>query len=258
MKNVLLVLVVVLVLIAGAWAAANFGFVQTKVQTDTVRGNVRQVVVESDRGDIDLVPSRGRIEGRETRRRVTTSIEVRETRHWAVSEPKLKQTLKGGVLTLESTCPAVAVVVKCELDLRVAVPAELLVMVRAKSGDVDARGIKARDVHVTADSGDIEMDLAGSQTLVVAGSDSGDIDIVARSGQTVDAQTASGNVAVDVGSAPRPWRVVAASNSGDVEVAVPRGSYRIRAISDSGDADVSGLRRNHRALQSVHARSDSG
>ena len=47
MKNGLLVLVVVLVLVAGAWAAANFGFVQTKVQTHTIRGNVRQVVSRS-------------------------------------------------------------------------------------------------------------------------------------------------------------------------------------------------------------------
>ena len=245
MKNLLLMVVLVLVLIAGAWAAANFGFAQTKVQTETVRGTVRQIVIKSERGGVDLVPARRR-------------IEVRETRHWVVSEPELKRTRKNGVLTLESTCSAEAAVVKCYLDLRVAVPAGVHVMVETGSGDIDVRGVNIRRVHGLSDSGDIEMDLAGLQERVVAGSVSGDIDIVARSAQTVDAQTDAGDVTVDVGSAPRPSRVVAGSNSGDVEVAVPRGSYRIRARSDSGDADVSGLRRNRRALRSVHARSDSG
>jgi DUF4097 and DUF4098 domain-containing protein YvlB len=82
------------------------------------------------------------------------------------------------------------------------------------------------------------------------------VDVVARSARAVDAQTNSGDVTVDVGGLPR--RVVAGSDSGDVEVAVPRGSYRIKAVADSGKARVSGLQRNGRSLQSVHARTDSG
>jgi len=203
MKSVLMLVLLVLVIV-GVWAAANFGFEQTRAQTDTVYGAVRQIVVESERGDVDLVPARRR-------------IEVRQTRHWVLSRPKLEQTRKNGVLTLKSTCPAEAVVLKCYSDLRVAVPAGLYVMIQADSGDVDVRGPNLREVHAETDAGDIELDLRGLQEHVVAGSD-----------------------------------------SGDVEVAVPRGAYRIRARSGSGDADVSGLRRNGRSLQSVHARTDSG
>lgn len=262
MKNVLVVVVVVLFLV-GAWAAAaNLGFAQTKMQTHTVRGNVQQVIVESERGDVDLVAPRRRIQGRGTRPAVT-SIEVRERRHWAVSPPKLKQTLTGGVLKLQSTCPAAAVVLKCHSDLRVAVPAEVSVTVRAKSGDVDARGIKARTVLVYGGSGNVEMDLAGSKQIVVVRSDSGHIDIVARFGPSLEATADSGHVTVDVGSVPRPpypWHVYAGSNSGDVEVAVPRGFYmNLSARSDSGDARVSGLRRSLRSgLGSVLAGSHSG
>ena len=243
MKSVLVVLVVVLVVIAGAWAAANFGFVQTKVRTDTVYGTVRQIVVKSDRGDVDLVPARRR-------------IEVRESRHWVLSEPEFEWTRRNGVLTLESTCAAVAVILKCRSDLRVAVPAGVRVTVETQSADVDLRGTDVRSVRVETHSGDVELDLSGHQRLVWADSDAGDVDVVARSAGAVDAQTDSGHVTVDVGGRPR--RVVAGSNSGDVAVAVPRGAYRIRALSDSGDAKVSGLRRDARSLQSVHARTHSG
>lgn len=243
MKRLGWVLVLLLVVVAGVWAAANFAFAQTDVQTDKVYGKVNEIVIESDRGDIDLLPA-GRV------------VEVRETRHWVVSQPKLEQTRKDGVLTIQSSCTAERIVLTCHSDLRVAVPGGVKVTVEAGSGDVDLRGSDPRRVHVESDSGDIEMDLVGRQQLVFASSDSGDIDLVARSVRAVDAQTGSGDVRVDVGGLPR--RVVAHSNEGDVEVAVPRGSYRIRAIATSGDAEVSGLGRNERSLHSVHARTDDG
>ncbi|HEV2776893.1 MAG TPA: DUF4097 family beta strand repeat-containing protein [Solirubrobacteraceae bacterium] len=243
MKNLAWVVVLLLLIVAGAWALANFAFVQTKLETDTVYGTVREIVVKADRGDIDIVAA-------------SRLIQVRETRHWVVSQPELEQTRKNGVLTLESTCSPERVVLKCYSDLRIAVPRGVRVTVDADSGDVDLRGAHPRSVHVESDSGDIEMDLDGRQTLVFASSDSGDLDLIARSVRAVDAQTDAGDVTADVGGLPR--RVVARSNSGDVDVTVPRGSYRIRAIAESGDATVSGLGRNNRALQSVHARTNDG
>ena len=243
MKNLALVLVLLLIVVAGAWVAANYAFDQTKVESDTVYGTVREVLVKSDSGDVDLLPA-------------SKLIEVRETRHWVVTQPKLEQTRKNGVLTVRSTCSPERVVVKCASDLRIALPAGVRVTVEAEAGDVDVRGAAPRSVHVETDTGDIEMDLAGRQTLVFASSDSGEIDLVSRSVRAVDAQTDSGDVTADVRGLPR--RVVARSNAGDVDVMMPRGSYRIRAISDSGDADIRGLKRNPRSLQSVHARADSG
>lgn len=245
MRNLLLVLFTLIVVAAGVWAVANFAFEQKKVQTDTVYGTVRAVVVKTDAGDVDVVPAR-RLLG------------VRETQHWVISRPKLVQTRKNGVLTIKSTCPTKveADLLKCFSDVRVAVPAGMKVTVKTDSGDVDVRGPSVRSAHVESHSGDVELDLTGRQGLVYADSDSGDVDVVARSARAVDAQTNSGDVTVDVGGLPR--RVVAGSDSGDVEVAVPRGSYRIKAVADSGKARVSGLQRNGRSLQSVHARTDSG
>jgi len=244
MKILALVLVIVLIVVAGVWAAATFAFVQTKVERDTVYGTVREIVVRSDSGDIDLVPA-------------SKLIRVRETRHWVVTQPALEQTRRNGVLTLDSTCGPERIVLKCAADLRIAVPPGVRVTVEADAGDVDLRGTAVRSVHAETDSGDIEMDLAGRQTLVFASSDAGDIDLVTRSVRAVDAQADSGDVTTDVRGLPR--RVVARSNSGDVDVTMPRGSYRVRAISDSGDAKVSGgVQRNNLSLQSIDARTDSG
>lgn len=243
MKSLAWALVLLLLIVAGAWTLANFAFARSQVRTDTVFGTVREIVVKADRGDVDLVPSR-------------TLVQVRETRHWVVSQPELERTRKNGVLTLESTCSAERLVVKCHSDLRIAVPPGVRITVDAGSGDVDLRGTDVRSVHVESGSGDIELDLDGRQTLVFASSDSGDVDLVARSVRAVDAQTDSGDVTADVGGLPR--RVVARSNAGDVAVTVPRGAYRIRAVAESGDARVSGLGRDDRSLQSIHARTGDG
>ncbi len=243
MRNLLLVVVVLLVIVAGVWAAANFGFDQTKVKADTVYGTIDEIVVKIDNGDVDLVPA-------------FKLIQLRETQHWVLSKPELERTRKDGVLTIESRCAAEAVILKCYSDLRIAVPPGVKVTVEADSGDVDLRGTDVSSVHAETDSGDIEMDLAGRQRLVFASSDSGDLDVVARAARAIDAQTDSGDVTVDTGGLPR--RVVAGTDSGDVEVAVPRGAYRIAALSDSGESRVSGLRRDNRALHSVHARTNSG
>ena len=243
MKSLAWVLVLLLLIVAGAWALANFAFARSEARTDTVFGTVREIVVKADRGDVDVVPS-------------PKLVQIRETRHWVVSQPELEQTRKNGVLTLESSCGPERVVITCYSDLRIAVPPGVRVTVDAGSGDVDLRGTDVRSVHVESGSGDIELDLDGRQTLVFASSDSGDVDLVARSVRAVDAQTDSGDVTADVGGLPR--RVVARSNAGDVAVTVPRGAYRIRAVAESGDARVSGLGRDDRSLQSIHARTGDG
>lgn len=243
MKSLAWVLVLLLAVAAGVWAVANFALARSETASDTVYGVVREIVVEADRGDVDVVPS-------------AQLIHIRETRHWVVSEPRLEQTRRDGVLQIKSSCTAERIVLTCHADLRIGVPRGVKVTVDAGSGDVDLRGADVRGVHVESGSGDIEMDLDGRQTLVFASSDSGDVDLVARSVRAVDAQTDSGHVMADVGGLPR--RVVARSNTGDVAVAVPRGAYRIRAVAESGDARVSGLGRNDRSLQSIHARTDDG
>jgi DUF4097 and DUF4098 domain-containing protein YvlB len=242
MKKLLLAVVVLVVVLAGGLAIANTAFDRTAVRRHTfAAGAVREIVVTSAAGDIDLAPAAAR-------------LEVRETQHYVLTKPKLEQALAGGVLTLESDCGAK--VLTCYDDLRVTVPAGVAVSADTDSGDVGATAIPARNARLRSDSGDVRLQLAGRQQLAWAHTDSGDVDVVAAAADAVDAQSSSGDVTVDAGGRPR--RVVARSDSGDLTLTVPPGEYAVDATTDSGHVKVDGITLNDRAPSSIEARTDSG
>ncbi|MGH2941938.1 MAG: DUF4097 family beta strand repeat-containing protein [Solirubrobacteraceae bacterium] len=241
MKKLLLAAAVLIVLVGGALTALNLAFDETKVETHTISEPVRAIVVKSDSGDVDLVPG-------------DTPIEVRETQHYVFEQPTLERDVRDGVLTLDSRCGGN--VVRCYSDLRVTVPAGVDVTVEADSGDVEARAIDVRSARATSDSGDVRLELAGSQRLAWAHTDSGDVDVVAVDAREIDAQTDSGDVAVQAGASAR--RVAARTDSGDVRVTVPPGDYAVDARTDSGDTDIDGIARDDRAPRSIAAQTDSG
>jgi hypothetical protein len=241
MKKLLLVAVPLVVIVGGAIVVVNVAFDQMRVNTHVVAKPVREIVVNSARGDTDLVPGDDR-------------IEVRETQHYAFIRPQLRQDVTDGVLTLNSDCEGRGL--KCYADLRVTVPPGIKVVVDADSGDVDARGIDVRNAHLQSHSGDVRLELVGRQQLVWAHTDSGDIDAAAADAHAIDAQTDSGDVIVDAGRDAR--RVVARTDSGDVAVSVPAGQYAVDAQTDTGDVTIDGIMRNDGAPKSIQARTDSG
>ncbi len=261
MKLLLLVLVALCVLVAGGLAIVNFALDKESVETHTIAGDVREIVVRADSGDVDLVPAGSR-------------VVVRETRHYVFEQPKLEQSLEGGVLMLDTHCDGFAL--HCSTDLRIAVPAGVKVSVAADSGDIDARRVALADPHLEADSGDVSLGLTGRQGRVFARADSGDVDVVAPGARAIDAQADSGDVHVvaagaraidaradsgdvEIEAGGTPRRIVAETDSGDVEVTAPAGSYAVQTETDSGDVDVdAGIGRNDRAPQSISAKADSG
>ena len=242
MRTPLLLLALLVIVAVGGLAIMNLAFDRTKVNTHAVAGEVREVVVRSERGAVELVPARA-------------GVVVRETQHYLLRKPVLERSVSGGVLTVESRCDTY--VMACYADLRISVPAGIEVTVDADSGDVDARRVAVRALHAGSDSGDLRLRLAGRQGLVWAHTDSGDIDAVAANVRAVDAQSDTGDVIVAAGGAPR--RIVARTDSGDVIVAVPRGAYAVSADTPSGSVDFEGeISRNDRAERSIEAQSDSG
>jgi hypothetical protein len=242
MKKPLTALAVLCVLGAGALAVATLAFHSSSSATHTVAGDVREIVVRSDSGDVDLVPADGR-------------VVVHETSSYVFERPTLDETLDDGVLTLATGCDGIFL--PCSTDLRITIPAGVKVTVDAGSGDVEARRVALRDPHVKADSGDVMLDLTGRQALVWAHTDSGSVDVATAGASAIDAQTGSGDVNVNAAGSPR--RVVAHTDSGDVEIAVPRGDYAVDADTDSGDVDVAAaISRNDRAPRSIDAKTDSG
>jgi DUF4097 and DUF4098 domain-containing protein YvlB len=242
MKKLLIAILVVVVLAVGALVVVNLAFRQTSVTTRAVRATVREIVVRSDSGDVSLVPAR-------------TRIQVRDTRRYVVKKPKLTLAVKDGVLRVDTACDRL--LFKCVADLRIAVPAGVRIRVVADSGDIDARELEARSAHLQSDAGEIRLGLVGHQSLVWAHTDFGRVEVLAPDARAVDAQSDSGDVAVDIYDRV-PRRIVARSDSGFVQVLVPKAVYAIKAKTNSGSRKVGGLRRSARAPSSIEATSDSG
>lgn len=247
MKSLLLVILVLILalVVAGAIAlgVTNLGVDRTAVESHTVYGSVREIVVKPGRGAVELVPA-------------SKIIRIRESQHYVLEKPTLEQDRRNGVLTIEPTCDDYPDVVPCFSDLRIALPPGVKVTIDGGRGGVDLRGIELSAAHVETGSGDIQLGLRGQPGLLWAHSDSGDVEIVATSARAVDAQTSSGDVDVDVAAKPR--KVRARSDSGDVALALPRGIYAVKTKSDSGDVSVRGLSRNAASASSIDARTDSG
>lgn len=243
MKILLLTGVALLFAAAGALALANLAFDSRSVRTHSIDGPVREIVVRSHGGDVDLVPGGER-------------MVVRETQRYVFERPTLDRSLDAGVLTLDTGCDG-GFAFDCSTDLRISVPSDVRVGIDADSGDVEARRIAVAELVVESDSGGVALELAGSPALVRAHTDSGSVDVAVPDATAVDAESDSGDVTVRAGGDPR--RVAAHTDSGDVDVEVPPGDYAVRAATDSGDVEVGGgIVRDGRSARTIAAETDSG
>jgi hypothetical protein len=239
--NKALLVVALFVVLSGGAAAVSFALAETSVQTYAIDGTVREIVVTSESGDVRLTAGGPR-------------VEIRETQRYVSQRPKLGRELRDGVLRIDSHCDRF--VLRCSADLRVSVPAGVAVSVDADSGDVHADEVDVRGAHLRSDSGDIDLELLGSQSLVWAHTDSGRVAVSAPDADAIDAQSDSGDIRVD--AAGDVARVVAHTDSGDVSVSVPAGRYAVDAATDSGDVEVEGVSRDDGAPRTIQARTDSG
>src|SRR4051794_28082146 len=84
--------------LGGGLGVVNFALDDAKVNAYAMACAVREIVVRSGSGNVDLVPGGGR-------------VRVRAAQHLVSKKPTLDRTLKDGVLTLDSHCDAV--VLRC-------------------------------------------------------------------------------------------------------------------------------------------------
>ena len=220
---VVVVVASVAVVVAAGLTVASLALSRTEHRTHVLRGTVSRVAVVGDSGDVRL------------RSATAPDVEVRETRRYWLGKPKLRLSLRAGMLVAAVRCPRFAP--RCADDLEVTVPAGVReASVDVDSGDVEVSGLDARTVTAHSDSGDISGERLRSAT-VAGTSDSGDV-----------------RLALDA----TPRTVKARTDSGDVEVTVPTGRYRIDAKTDSGDVNLDRVVRDDRAANRIDASSDSG
>jgi DUF4097 and DUF4098 domain-containing protein YvlB len=226
------------------WAGFSLaGWTVGSVKRDTHRvlpGPVSEVQVFGASGDVTLVPTSGR--------RVVVDGHAKATL-WL---PDMETRIDGGRVTVRGTCHVV-VFGSCSASFVIGVPDGTPVTVRTSSGDVRASGLTG-PVNLKVSSGDVTLDeLSGGTTVRVSSGDiaarrlgdrveletsSGDVTAAELTAPVVSARATSGDVLLDLATAPR--RVNAAASSGDVTIAVPRGSetYDAEASASSGDHNV--------------------
>jgi hypothetical protein len=143
----------------------------------------------------------------------------------------LGHAFTGGRLTLVDDCHEN----HCNVDIDAVVPAGVPIEIHSGAGDLEL-GAMLGTIRVRTGSGDIlGWDLAGAD---------------------LDAQTGSGDVALEVGVPAE--RIHVKTGSGDVSLGVPTGSYRLSVETSSGDRHISDVADDSSAPGTIDVSTGSG
>jgi hypothetical protein len=239
---------------AAALAGCGSGIGARLTYDDTEKVKVSEIVVAGNSGDITV-----------------STAPVGETRIKRIvrtdgsGDPQASYRLDGTVLHLRTSCGP-----DCHVSYEIQAPAGVKVSGRLGSGDVSLTDVGGADV--TVDSGDITVDgatgavavkshsgditvkdLAGTVTLVA---DSGNVTAHGLTGGTaVRAQTSSGDVEVELGTAAP---VTARTGSGNVDLTVPDGAYRVKTHTGSGDVELLGVVDDPKGTNLLEVQAGSG
>lgn len=144
-------------------------------------------------------------------------VVVRRVLDWSFGTAGSTETVTDGQLDIAARCSIRLGVGDCSVGYEVTVPPNLAVRLDSDTGDVD----------VTGPVGDLS-----------ASTDTGDVRVQGATSARVDASASTGDVTVELGSAPRD--VTAHSSTGDVVVVLPADgtSYDVRTSTSTGNATV--------------------
>jgi hypothetical protein len=192
-----------------------------------LRGDLQQVRIDGGSGDVTLVPTSGR------------NVVVDSRAEGTLWLPKLDTRIDGDRVTVNGHCHVV-VFGSCGATFVVHVPAGVAVRVRASSGDVRASGLSG-PVALETSSGDV----AGTElsaAVVSAHADSGDVDVdLVSAPRSVSASASSGDVSITVPRGDEAYDAQVESSFGDRHVGVrtdPGSARRLRAVTSAGDVTI--------------------
>lgn len=216
-----------------------------------------EVVVESDAGLVVVVPAEG------------DDVQVSRRAEWTVAKPDMKVEVVGGSLVIQAHCDGGTWL--CDVQHRVAVPADVRVRIVGEGSTVNVAGISGA-VDIETSGGDVVVTNVTSTLKVrTAGGDvaisevTGDIDVAteggtitgdALTGLAIQSGTDSGDISLTV--AGPADRIGAGSNSGDITLVVPDVGYVVDAQAASGDVTVEGITESPAAAHAISASTGSG
>lgn len=204
------------------WLADFLSPSTTVERTFTIAPASSRLTVETTTGAVRLASTQGH----------AVQVHRRVTHGWR--EPVIEERSDGSGVTLRGTCPAVFAR-GCTVEYDIAVPDGFTVDLRASSGDLDIRGIRAQHVRSDVSSGRTTLvDVTGPVELR---SSSGSLTATRLHSADVKAEASSGSTSLDFATAPSA--VTVSASSGNVTLRLPDdGPYRVRADSNSGQEQV--------------------
>jgi hypothetical protein len=200
---------------------------------------IERVELDVGRGDVEIVPARGK------------RVRVREERRSGTVSASSSQSRAGSTLKLEGGCHVF--VLTCEVDYRIEVPAGTALDVEAFAGGITVRDTEG-NVRLESKAGAVRaLGVRGRRIDIRTSAGIAEADRVTA--RYVSVRTAAGNAVASVLEPPRDLLVE--THAGDAEAFVPDVGYRIDADSDAGDAKVR-VRRNDLSGRSLRVRTNAG
>ena len=144
------------------------------------------------------------------------------------------QEVVGDRLQVRVKCAGVLVNTWCAATLRIAVPRDIEVKVRANHDGVTLRGLTGR-VDAESSDGSVEAEALSGATRLH--SENGGVRASRLRTDSIQTDSANGSVRLEFAAAP--LSAIAHSDNGSVEIAVPRGDegYAVDINSDNGSTD---------------------
>jgi hypothetical protein len=215
------VVLVVLVIGAGAAHLLAQAAAGTYERTNTIVPRSDRFTVDSDSGDVTLSPS------------PDGNVHVHTVVRYGLGEPELVQESTAAGIRLDSRCSGV-LATRCQTDYDIEVPASFAVTINGTSGDVTATALTG-PLKVSRLSGDTTLhDLTGPIDVT---SRSGDVRGDGLRSATIRAATMSGDLRLELVTVPRS--VDLGAENGDLDLAVPGDvAYRTQVNTRSGDESV--------------------
>jgi hypothetical protein len=192
--------------VAAAVAVGKGAFDSTRTAHSRVAAPVRAVVVDGDAGSVHFTAS-----GRE-------AVEITHKSSWLFSKPTVRQSLRRGVLYLQSRCAGSGL--SCRTDFDVQAPSGTSVEVNEDAAAVTVLGAPG-DVAVKTDAGVIRIELTRAPRRIHAQTDAGAVHVVVPRGlYAVDTRTDAGSDTVRglVRSDRAARSIEARTDAGDVTV----------------------------------------
>ena len=202
---------------------------------------VERIRAHVGNGDIQLTGTAG------------AEVEVEARLGGRISVPELRAKQADGLLDVWIACGGPFW--SCSADIEIRVPSGVPVEVRTSAGDIKALDLES-PARLRSGAGDIRVEGASGGELTMSTA-AGDVRATDIGAPLVDADSASGDVLVELSAMPDD--VDASSSSGDVRITVPDdgAAYNADVRTGSGDTRV-GVRTDPLSPHRLRASTGSG